>query len=309
MNGSDVSIAIPTYNRGEILVETIELLLAQDPRAAEILIIDQTPSHSGLVHGRLDAWSRQGTIRWERLERPSIPRAMNHALRTATRPIVLYLDDDIIPSPSLVAEHAKSHGGDVGAVAGQVLQPGEEPLHFDEARLHRGAIRDLEFPFAHDAPAQVENVMAGNLSVNRELAVAIGGFDERFLYAAYRFESDFARRLVAHGVTILFQPAAQIRHLKIASGGVRSWGDPRRSPSPAHAVGDYLFAMRHAPMFWRYAARRFRQNVFTRYTLTHPLAIPMKAIAELRGLFLARRLARAVGNLSADLDLPSHIRS
>ena len=63
MNGSDVSIAIPTYNRGEILVETIELLLAQDPPAAEILIVDQTPSHPGLVHKRLDAWSRQGTTR------------------------------------------------------------------------------------------------------------------------------------------------------------------------------------------------------------------------------------------------------
>jgi GT2 family glycosyltransferase len=178
------------------------------------------------------------------------------------------------------------------AVVGQVLQPGEEPLHYDDALLHRGALRDLEFPFHHDAAADVENVMAGNLSVVRELALSIGGFDERYLFAAYRFESDFARRVIAAGGRIRYEPRAQLRHLKIPTGGVRAHGDPRRTAAPTHTVGDYLFAMTHVPHFRRYAARRFRQNVFTRYTLTHPLVIPLKAIAELRGWLLARKLAR-----------------
>ena len=290
MNG--ITIAIPTYNRGAILVETIERLLELEPKPDEIVIVDQTPAHPPEIAAKLETWSRGGQIRWERLENPSVPAAMNHALRVASQPVVLFLDDDLIPAPNLAGEHLRAHGDGIWAVVGQVLQPGEEPGHFEESRLHRGAIRDLEFPFRHDVPMDVENVMAGNLSVLRDRALSIGGFDERFLYAAYRFESDFARRVIAAGGRIRFEPRAQIRHLKLPTGGVRSHGDPRRTPAPTHSAGDYLFALEHVPAFWRYAARRFRQNVFTRYTLAHPLAIPMKAIAEIRGLVLARRLAR-----------------
>jgi GT2 family glycosyltransferase len=289
---SGLTIAIPTYNRGAILVETIQRLFALEPRPDEIVIVDQTAAHSPDVTARLAAWAGGCQIRWERLEKPSVPAAMNHALRIARHPIVLFLDDDLIPGTSLPGEHLRAHGDGVWAVAGQVLQPGEEPEHFEENRLHRGALRDLEFPFRHDAATDVENVMAGNLSVVRERALSIGGFDERFLYAAYRFESDFARRVIAAGGRIRFEPSATIRHLKLPTGGVRSHGDPRRTPAPTHSAGDYLFAIKHVPAFWRYAARRFRQNVFTRYTLTHPVAIPMKALAEIRGLILARRLAR-----------------
>jgi GT2 family glycosyltransferase len=289
---SGITIAIPTYNRGEILVETIERLFALDPAADEIVIVDQTPKHPPEIAAKLEGWSIAGQIRWERLEKPSVPAAMNHALRVASRPVVLFLDDDLIPDRSLAGEHLSAHGDGIWAVAGQVLQPGEEPGHFEESRLHRGALRDLEFPFRHDAAVDVENVMAGNLSVLRDRALSIGGFDERFVYAAYRFESDFARRVIAAGGRIRFEPLARIRHLKLPTGGVRSHGDPRRTAAPTHSAGDYLFAIEHVPAFWRYAARRFRQNVFTRYTLAHPVAIPMKAIAEIRGLILARRLAR-----------------
>ena len=289
---SGITVAIPTYNRGAILVETIERLLALEPNADEIVIVDQTAAHPPEIAAKLEAWSRAGRIRWERRDKPSVPAAMNHALRIATRPIILFLDDDLIPATSLAGEHLRAHGAGIWAVAGQVLQPGEEPRHFEESRLHRGALRDLEFPFSHDIAMDVENVMAGNLSVVRERALSIGGFDERFLYAAYRFESDFARRVIAAGGRIRFEPRAQIRHLKLPTGGVRSHGDPRRTAAPTHSAGDYLFAIKHVPAFWRYAARRFRQNVFTRYTATHPIAIPMKAVAEFRGLILARRLAR-----------------
>jgi len=289
---SGITVAIPTYNRGAILVETIGRLLALEPRADEIVIVDQTAEHPPEIAAKLTAWSAGGQIRWVRLEKPSVPAAMNHALRIASQPIVLFLDDDLIPAPSLAGVHLHAHGDGIWAVAGQVLQPGEESRHFDESRLHRGTLRDLEFPFSHDVALDVENVMAGNLSVVRERALSIGEFDERYVYAAYRFESDFARRVIAAGGRIRFEPAAQIRHLKLATGGIRSHGDPRRTAAPTHSAGDYLFAMTHVPAFWRYAARRFRQNVFTRYTLAHPAAIPMKAIAEIRGLILARRLAR-----------------
>lgn len=290
---SGITIAIPTYERGPVLVETIERLLQLTPPAAAIMIVDQTPSHAPEIEGKLEGWSAAGAIRWIRLPVPSIPHAMNEALRRATTPRVLFLDDDIIPDPALVAAHEAAFTAGVWAVAGQVLQPGEEPSAAHPADAHRGTLRDLEFPFHSDAACDVENVMAGNLSVARELALLIGGFDENFTGAAYRFESDFARRIVAGGGRIRFEPRASIRHLKAPTGGVRTHGDHRSSAATSHSAGDYYFALQHIRPFTPYALSRLARNVATRYHLLHPWAIAPKLVGEIRGYLLARRLHRA----------------
>jgi glycosyltransferase involved in cell wall biosynthesis len=288
----NVSIAIPTYNRGEILVETIDRLLALEPGAAEIVVVDQTETYPPPIEEKLARHASAGEIRWIRLPKPSIPHAMNEALRLTRSKIVLFVDDDILPSPYLAAAHERAYESGVWAVVGQVLQPGEEVVHADSLTIHDGAIRDLEFPFNHDVAVDVENVIACNLSVDRERAIEIGGFDENYLAAAYRFESDFAKRIVAAGGRVRFDPAAGIRHLKMATGGVRAHGDHRTMANPAHTAGDYYFAIHHVPAFWRYAARRLVRNVATRFHLRHPWTIPPKIAGEIRGLFLARKLAR-----------------
>jgi GT2 family glycosyltransferase len=288
-----LTIAIPTFNRGRVLCDTVEMLLSLEPPADEILIVDQTPEHPPGVAARMADWESAGSIRVIRLPQPSIPKAMNTALLEARQKFVLFLDDDVIPSSHLVERHLSAlREPGVWAVAGQVLQPGEEPRHYDEAVLHGGALPDLEFRFHHDTACDVQNVMAGNLSVDRSRALAIGGFDENFVAVAYRFETDFARRLIAAGGRIRFAAEASIRHLKTPGGGVRVWGDHRTSTSPMHSTGDYYFARHHVPRFWAYVLRRLIRNVFTRFHLKHPWAIPGKLIGELRGLALASRLAR-----------------
>jgi GT2 family glycosyltransferase len=283
-----ITIAIPTYNRGAILVETIERLIPLEPRAYEIIIADQTRKHPPEVEARLQRWTDELEITWLVLPEPSIPHAMNVALEWASSPLVLFLDDDIVPDTRLLSAHESAHRErDVWAVAGQVLQPGEVPRD-----LGSSAPRDLEFPFNSDRGCYLTNVMAGNLSVNRERALQIGGFDENFTGAAYRFETDFAMRIADAGGRIWFEPAASIRHLKLSTGGLRSFGDHRATASPAHTAGDYYFALHHVDRFWRYAARRVRQNVITRYHATHPWTIPSKLAGELRGLMLARKLFR-----------------
>jgi GT2 family glycosyltransferase len=295
-----ITVAIPTYERGAILVETLGRLLQLETRANAIVVVDQTATHPDGVARELERLDRDGAIRWIRLAQPSIPRAMNEALLAATTPLVLFLDDDIVPSPSLIEAHLKAHEDDrVAAVVGQILQPGEEPQHYARPP------DDLEFHFNHDEAALVTNVMAGNLSVKRERAIAAGGFDENYIGAAYRFESDFALRLAATGDAIRFEPAASLRHLKLSSGGLRAFGDHRTTASPLHAVGDYYFAFTHRrDHFARYSLRRLVKNIATRFHLRHPWTIPAKLTGELRAIMLARSLARRgallIGNSGAD---------
>ena len=284
-----LTVAIPTYNRGAILVETLERLVALEPRADEIIVVDQTREHPPEIARRLAGLP----ITLIRLEQPSIPHAMNVALQRARSRVVLFVDDDVEPPRALAAAHAAAYDDrSVWAVVGQVLQPGEVPEHFDEETLRRGPLRDLEFRFNHDAPCDVQNVIACNLSVDRERALAIGGFDENYVGVAYRFETDFALRIVKGGGRVRFEPDAALRHLKVPTGGVRAYGDHRSSPSPAHAMGDYYFARTHVPAFWRYAARRIFRNVATRWHLRHPWAIPPKLVGEVRGLVAGVRLSR-----------------
>jgi len=287
MNAGDVTIAIPTFNRGEILLQTIARLLAVEPRAKEIVVVDQTAAHPEAVERSLRDFAQRGDIRLIRLPQPSIPHAMNTALLEATTSLVLFLDDDVEPSAALVSAHAAGFADETThAVVGQILQPGQSPQH------HSRPADDLEFRFNHDEAVFITNVMAGNLSVRRDRALAIGGFDENFVGAAYRFETDFALRLAAAGGRIRFEPHATLRHLQLATGGLRSYGDHRTSASPLHATGDYYFALRHRSDFWRYALRRMRRNVATRWHLRHPWFMAPKLIGELRGLRLAFALRR-----------------
>ena len=103
-----LTIAIPTYERGAVLCDTIAYLLALEPRANEIVIVDQTPKHPSEVDERLRRYEREGAVRIIRLEKPSIPRAMNTALAAAKSAHVLFLDDDIIPARELVGAHSRA---------------------------------------------------------------------------------------------------------------------------------------------------------------------------------------------------------
>ena len=307
-----VSIAVPTYQRGDVLLRTLGMLFGQHPLPAEILVVDQTEEPASDVATQLTLWDRQGCIRWIRLPEPSITRAMNVALSTAKAPVVLFLDDDIIPAPNLIGTHAECLAQDeqIWAVAGQVLQPGEQPR---DATVHcaRSGLRAfLDFPFYSTKSVDIANVMAGNLAVRRDKAILVGGFDENFKGVAYRFETEFARRLIRHGGRILFEPAASIRHLHSKEGGTRAHGNHLESPSPAHGVGEYYFALRSG-VTWEtltYMLRRPIREIVTRFHLRHPWYIPGKLLGEARAFCWACRLAMQGPSLMSPLRRPGSTR-
>jgi GT2 family glycosyltransferase len=295
-----ISVIIPTYQREEVLLDTIRIVLAQQQKPFELLIVDQSPTHTKQTTEQLEQFHREGSIRWIRLEKPSIPKSMNHGLQVAKGDIVLFLDDDITASDSLLGYHANEHKeySDCVAVVGQVLQPGETPQRITNTvnPSPTGTLRqDHTFRFDSSVSSWTTNVMAGNLSVNRRFAIRIGGFDENFLGAAYRFESEFARRIIRNGGHIRFCADASINHLRVSRGGTRAQGTHQTSASPLHGVGDYYYALNSdAPWIDKVkyiSARPFRE-VITRFHLAHPWYIPVKLVGEIRALALSLSLTR-----------------
>jgi GT2 family glycosyltransferase len=276
-----LSVVIPSYRRGAIALETINRLRALERRPDEILLVDQTEQHPVDVDARLGALHREGAFKWLRLDRPSIPHAMNVGLLSSSYRRVLFLDDDCVPRPGLVDAHLEA-GRESALVAGQVLQPGQRPEKPIDGR----------FEFNSSEPAWIAEFMGGNFSIDRDEALALRGFDENFVGAAYRFEAEFAARYVARHGRILFEPKASIDHLALSTGGTRSHGHHLRTAQPSHSVGAYYFLVRCRPRGWlRQMAWRPLRSVRTRHHLSRPWWIPLTLLAEARGLLLAMRLS------------------
>jgi GT2 family glycosyltransferase len=211
--------------------------------------------------------------------------------------VVLFLDDDVTPERGLVGAHAAAYAAhpDAWAVAGQVLQPGEEAADCSYRGSARGLLADLDFPFRSTHGSWVHNAMAGNLSVRRNKALQVGGFDENFVPpVAYRFETEFARRIERGGGKIWFEPRATLRHMRAADGGTRTAGGHLASASPSHGVGDYYYALvcGHGAERFLYWLRRPFREVMTRFHLCRPWWIPVKFVGELRAMAMALRLYR-----------------
>ena len=294
------SVVIATYRREQVLIDTIEALLpllVQLDGPSELLVIDQSEQHELATTWALQQWHDQGLIRWQRLSQPHLVQAMNRGLLAARGELVLFVDDDIVPLPGLVQGHIECHGRypEAWAVVGQILQPGQAPADLPQRPHPSPFWRDLDFPFNRTRGAWVENAMAGNLSVKRERLLAIGGFNASFPPpVASRFESELAKRLVAAGGRIRFEPGAALHHLAAGSGGTRSAGGHLASASPHHGVGDAYFALRCARGWDRvwYLLRKPFREVRTRFHLRHPWLIPVKFFGELRALVLAWRISR-----------------
>jgi len=281
-----LTIAIPTYCREKVLLDTVYHLLSLNGSTIEILILDQSASHTPLVQHELSRLHALGQIRLAKLNKPSIPSAMNRGLIEASHDLVLFVDDDVVPEGDFISAHLRAHAVEKGRiVAGRIIQPWQEGLDFSG---------DGSFHFASLDSGEVDEFMGGNFSLDRRRAIAIGGFDENFVRVAYRFEAEFAYRWRAAGYHIIFEPKACIHHLKVPSGGTRTYGNHLTTIRPDHSVGAYYFYLctLSGSSVLKSIMRRIFGAVTTNYHLKNPWRVLPTLISEIRGLMWACRLAR-----------------
>lgn len=305
-----VTVVIATYQREQVLIDTLEHLQDVTAQPSEIMVMDQTPEHTVDVEQALLQLAERGVIRWVRLTQPSAPRAMNIAMQMATHDAVLFLDDDVVPSDQLVAEHYQAlQKSNVWVVAGQVIQPWHTGSCHHTKYRKNGFERDLDFPINNDIEVIWENAMGCNFSMWRDKALSIGGFDQQFLKTAFRFETEFCRRVADAGGHTLFYPSATLHHLFYQSGGTRAYANRFKSSRPHHAVGDYYFAFKRGwswGMLWFLLKHPWRE-LYAKIYLRQPWWMVTKLISEVRALVAGLRLQRAGPQYVAE-SLPDDVR-
>lgn len=221
----NVSLVIPTYNRGKTLCNTLEMFVKDESIMFEIIIVDQ----SDKAYPRLiDLTIRyKDKIRYFSIKKKGLPHARNYGISKAAGDIVIFCDDDVIPQNGFVCSHVKNYGEkDVGCVGGRVVTGNNNNTNDDKRTLKIGSFREfdgrLTDNFNGKVRQNIDHVQGCNMSFRKELVLMAGGFDERFGGSAHLEETDLCMRIRNMGYKIVFEPSAELIHLKSPEGGCRA---------------------------------------------------------------------------------------
>lgn len=218
-----VALVIPTYNRDDILIDTLKGVFSQNPPADEVLVIDQSQEHTHEVQSQLDTWHKEGQIHYLHQSPPNLPSARNRALRETSCDVVIFIDDDVKLEPGFVKAHRKNYVDNqkVVAVAGRAVQRlpwlnVKRPAQWPKAMDYRYFELDGEL-----RSEGIATFIGCNHSVRVDYVQKLGGYDEEYRGVALREEGDLALRIYSAGGVIVFDPTASLFHLAAPSGGCR----------------------------------------------------------------------------------------
>lgn len=196
----DLSVIIPTRDRGDVLRQSLAALQRQtlDADRWELLVIDDGSENGGTF----DVVSALSGVRAEclRQEASGASVARNLAIARARGRVLVFLDDDAFVGPNFLREHLGLHVGARSVlVAGGIIQTREIPQVIDESPGLRAYHR-------HPMPG-------GNSSAPASAVRAVGGFDPWFSSYGWQ-DQELAHRLLRHGLKRRFAWHAPIYHYK-----------------------------------------------------------------------------------------------
>ena len=209
----ELSVLIATHNRRETLRRCLQSLAlqTQDPATFEVIVADDG-SDDGTAT-MVEGLSTPPRLRALRLPKRGKSPALNAAIEAAAAPVCLFLDDDVIAAPELVAEHLAAHRDDASSLGvGAITQRPPDGrdwyaaaharswnLHYEEFSRREPTWIDCygaNFSAPHRALEEVGGV-ATDLTVTEDLELSFrlcqAGCRPRFLPAASCVHDDQKR--------------------------------------------------------------------------------------------------------------------
>jgi glycosyltransferase involved in cell wall biosynthesis len=238
----DISVVVPTFNRREIVKRCLSTLFAQTlaPSRFEIIVVvDGSSDGTAEALRELKAPCQFRVIEQKNL---GLAGARNTGFRAAAANLVLFLDDDMLADPGLVAAHLDAHL-DADRKRSRIVAFGAIYLSSDSPSCLAADCFNREIgAFYLDRKRnpqrewQMADCVFGNASLARELLEEAGGFD-----AAFRMREDLEL-----GITLLGS-GVQARYIEIAI----AYQYIEKSPADlvrdaeAFAVADVMLAGKH----------------------------------------------------------------
>jgi glycosyltransferase involved in cell wall biosynthesis len=203
-----VSVVIPTYQRRASVERAVRALSRQALAPHEYEVIVAIDGSTDGTRESLDAMKTPYALRPVLKQRGGRASACNAGLRIARGRVVVFLDDDMEATYTLLSAHAAAHEtagplGVVGAVPIGVDATSSPVTRYVASRFngHLGNLAAPGYQFG------LRDFYSGNFSALRETLERVGGFDESF--TAYGNEDlDLSVRLRSAGVRLIFSAEA-----------------------------------------------------------------------------------------------------
>lgn len=214
------SVIVPTYKRTKSLLRLLDSLVEEMKSDTELIIVEQGERNEKKIRNFVQ--SRKINLHYIYIPTPGIAYAINIGIRRAKGEYIFIFDDDVVLKPGCINAHLTNFDSPkVAASVGRVITNGQrlEPDRCDTARISwLGMCSD---GFSSKVRQTVDTVIACNTCWRKNIFRNLGGIDEQFTGSALRFETDLSLRIKKAGYSIIFDPKAEVMHMREEKGGAR----------------------------------------------------------------------------------------
>jgi peptidoglycan/xylan/chitin deacetylase (PgdA/CDA1 family)/GT2 family glycosyltransferase len=202
-----LSVIVASHNRCELLRRCLTALTrqTQDPTDFEVIVADDGSSDG--TAAMAEAFEAPFRLRVLSLEKGGQAKAQNAAIEAAQGNVCLFIDDDVVASPQLVAEHIAGHRS--GRIVGIGSLP-QKPVDARDWYAHTFARAwNTHYDELESRPANWRDCYGGNLSAGREALIEVGGFTSGMRTGD---DTELGFRLLQAGCTPTYLPLAKGVH-------------------------------------------------------------------------------------------------
>lgn len=215
-----LTVAIPTYNRGEILQKVCEALLCQSVSADHFVLLVVDNNSTDDTQERMARMA----MRFPHFvciveEKAGSSHARNAALEYCSTPWIAYIDDDSLPAPHFIEALLRTiSNGDYDVIAGKVTPWKYQPLpdwFLDEYETYAPSLSAGGYLGPKDF------AIGTNMTFKYTTISRAGGFDPNWGVGGkiipYGEETELQIRIRAQGGRIWYEPEVAVAHLAKAS--------------------------------------------------------------------------------------------
>lgn len=213
-----LSVVLPTYNRLGQLKQVLAGLEAQTfplEQFEVIVVSDGSPDGTNDYLKQVETPLQLNPVFQEN---QGVAVARNRGIREARADIILFIDDDVVPTPTLIEEHLSKHTANNICVLGPMLSPPEFEMKPWVDWEQKMLMKQYEDMLEGKWQPTARQFYTGNTSLRREYLVAAGGFDPAFRRAE---DVELAYRLDGMGLEFVFNYDAVGYHY--AQRSFQSW--------------------------------------------------------------------------------------
>jgi len=248
------SVVLPTYNRRASLLRVLRALGRQGaPTGAfEVVVVCDGDVDGSAAACRALAPELPYILRVVEQENSGPAAARNHGVDEACAPLIVFLDDDVVPDEGLIATHLAAQAGQEARVTiGPLLPPLDARLNVWGAWEERTLCRQYDDMQAGRFEPTHRQFYTGNASVLKRHILSAGGFDPAFRRAE---DVELAWRLAERGLSFVFLPQARGWHY--IQRPFSSW---LRTPA-AYGAADVAIARARRPELLRIVAIEYKER-------------------------------------------------